>query len=204
MLFLTKSQLKCHSLAGHRQGFRRTFLLAASLLTLFGLSLQTTAQETNWYKVEMILFVESGPEAREAEYWPEDPGQAQMLDAIPLATGSARVQALPPAAYRLSGIWSALKYSKNYRPIRHLAWQQPGLSSRSAPLIAIGEELDAEISGTAKVSLSRYLHLNIDLSLHESDRSYRLITSRRMRSNELHYLDHPVFGAIAIITPLTE
>ena len=30
---------------------------------------------------------------------------------------------------------------------------------------------------------------------------YRLLESRRMRSKEVHYLDHPAFGVIALITP---
>lgn len=31
---------------------------------------------------------------------------------------------------------------------------------------------------------------------------YRLTESRRMRSNELHYLDHPVIGMLVLVTPL--
>lgn len=32
--------------------------------------------------------------------------------------------------------------------------------------------------------------------------TYRLINSRRMRSNEIHYIDHPALGVIAHITPV--
>ena len=174
------------------------------VIALLALNLPLAAQETRWYKIEMILFTELGATARDAEYWPQDPGQPQMLNAVPLAVGSARVQSLPPSAYRLSGIWSVLKRSRGYRPIRHLAWQQPGLPSRSAPLVAVGDELDAEIQGTIKVSLARFLHLDLDLILHQEDQRFRLKSSRRMRSNELNYLDHPRFGAIVIITPVTE
>ncbi len=35
-------------------------------------------------------------------------------------------------------------------------------------------------------------------------RGYRLKESRRMRSKELHYLDHPVYGILALITPVDE
>ena len=34
------------------------------------------------------------------------------------------------------------------------------------------------------------------------DISYRFINHRRMRSNELHYIDHPMFGVLVIATPL--
>jgi len=174
------------------------------VIAFLALSAPLAAQQTRWYKIEMILFVELGDAASSARYWPEDPGQPAMQDAIPLTVGSARVQALPPSAYRLSGIWSALKRSRNYRPIRHLAWQQPGLSSRSAPLVAIGDELDAEIRGTIKVYRSRFLHLELDLVLQEADQRFRFKASRRMRSNELHYLDSPKLSAVVIITPVTE
>jgi hypothetical protein len=177
---------------------------ALLLLLLLGAILPAVAQGARWYKIEMILFTELGAVARNAEHWAEDPGQPQTLEAIPLSVGSARVQALSPSAYRLSGIWSALKRSGDYRPIRHLAWKQPGLSSRSAPLIAVGDELDPEIQGTIKLSRQRFLHLDVDLVLREANQSYRLKSSRRMRTNELHYLDHPTIGVIAIATPLTQ
>jgi hypothetical protein len=32
---------------------------------------------------------------------------------------------------------------------------------------------------------------------------YRLVTSRQARSGELHYFDHPAFGVLVRITPVT-
>ena len=79
--------------------------------------------------------------------------------------------------------------------------------------------------GTVQLSLSRYLHLAVDLiyqptagptnleSVNETDQAvtadtappaatvFRLQESRRMRSSEIHYFDHPKFGAIALVTP---
>lgn len=76
------------------------------------------------------------------------------------------------------------------------------------------------LEGALRVYLSRYLHLNVDL-LYRERVSYavepegeqagveeiyyqgiRMQQSRRMRSNELHYLDHPRLGVIARITPV--
>lgn len=34
-----------------------------------------------------------------------------------------------------------------------------------------------------------------------SEHVYRMQQSRRMRSNEIHYLDHPRFGVVALVTP---
>jgi hypothetical protein len=49
----------------------------------------------------------------------------------------------------------------------------------------------------------RYLHLTLDLALQPAGSSERYILrqTRRMRSTERHYIDHPKFGVIAVITP---
>lgn len=72
------------------------------------------------------------------------------------------------------------------------------------------------LDGTVRLILSRYLHLETDLRYHEPQgtgllsmferqsaeaQPYRLSETRRMRSREVHYLDHPMFGVIALVTP---
>ncbi|MFQ5469017.1 MAG: CsiV family protein [Gammaproteobacteria bacterium] len=86
--------------------------------------------------------------------------------------------------------------------------------------VKTGASENPEMYGTIKVVLGRYLHLNVDLiykiekqdpvsfNLFEFEQGqindfqpFRLRESRRMRSGELHYFDHPKFGLFAIITP---
>jgi len=78
-----------------------------------------------------------------------------------------------------------------------------------------------QIDGTVKVALGRYLHFYTDLIFvrplpiqaneqvpeEQSDALspftyYRVKSHRRMRSRELHYLDHPLLGILVQITPL--
>jgi hypothetical protein len=71
----------------------------------------------------------------------------------------------------------------------------------------------AYVDGLVRVSVERYLHLDLNLRLHlrattteATSLEYgvpeiRLRQRRRMRSKELHYFDHPRFGVIALITP---
>ena len=63
----------------------------------------------------------------------------------------------------------------------------------------------AGLQGQIALSRGRYLHLTLDLVLDGAatgDGSrYVLRQTRRMRSNERHYIDSPKFGVIAIITP---
>jgi len=76
------------------------------------------------------------------------------------------------------------------------------------------------LSGYVKLILSRYLHLQIDLIYHEMQNDvfdqftndvfieesllpdiFHIQQTRRLRSKELHYIDHPVISIIALITP---
>lgn len=81
------------------------------------------------------------------------------------------------------------------------------------------------LDGYIKIILTRYLHADVDLvyttglsanpttvTPSPDDTTtpinqmtppviYRLNESRKMRSNELHYLDHPVLGVLLLITP---
>jgi len=75
------------------------------------------------------------------------------------------------------------------------------------------------LEGFVTVSLSRYLHMKLDLLYHNPEvylaeqiannqpgetviEYFPLKESRRVRSKEIHYFDHPYFGVIATITPV--
>jgi len=65
------------------------------------------------------------------------------------------------------------------------------------------------IQGRIKLIMSRYLHFEVNLNyfqLHKDDvvteyRSYPVVSERRMRSREIHYLDHPMIGIIVHALP---
>lgn len=68
------------------------------------------------------------------------------------------------------------------------------------------------INGTITLVRSRYLHFETDLVYHNTlpeqkgdihlpTRYFRMQTSRRMRSTEINYIDHPMFGILVLITP---
>jgi hypothetical protein len=68
------------------------------------------------------------------------------------------------------------------------------------------------MEGTVTLSLNRYLHAHVDLLLRRprgidpssglpTTSTYRLQAHRRMRSGELHYIDHPAMGILILVTP---
>lgn len=191
---------------------KRTLLRAAcqtlAAFALLSSPLHSTAQAptTPAYDVELVIFRNAGgggsPElgavtnnAKSAE---EDGESADP------SAPEASFPKLPPERYKLSSIYEALKRKGGYQPLAHIGWTQPATgrdTTRFVSLSALG--LDSGVSGRAALARGRYLHLTLDLSYQPAGDSTRYVLqqTRRMRSTEIHYLDHPKFGVIALITP---
>lgn len=62
------------------------------------------------------------------------------------------------------------------------------------------------INGTIKVRLGRFLHMDALLAFTDpqTGQGFRLTQSRKMRSQELHYIDNPRFGILTRILPLDD
>lgn len=70
--------------------------------------------------------------------------------------------------------------------------------------------VESYISGDVKLIMSRYLHFNVNLQytkpvLNEFGETvsitYPVVAERRMKSKEIHYLDHPLIGIVVLATP---
>ncbi len=114
-----------------------------------------------------------------------------------------------------------LEKSGQYRILHHAAWQQPVTSPDEAHQIRLtnGRTL-AQASSDAPVvdgslRLSREQFLQIDLKIlyyypnsesRESSATDGLLfqVSRKLRSGDLNYLDHPVIGILAQVTEVKE
>lgn len=130
-------------------------------------------------------------------------------------------QALPTNALSLTSQAQQLERSGTFQVLDHFAWQQP-VPPRNQPqhiYLRIGDTLQ----GTLAITLGRYLHTAATLWL-QPDADLTLVTgeneleatqsadakqvyalmnqSRRMRSGELHYFDHPLFGMLVQINPV--
>ena len=185
-----------------RPDFRLLQRHTGALAMFIALSLAAFNAHAQSYAVEMIIFANIDGDDRYSETWRADPGLPDTSRATPISGADNGVVAVGSNAYRLSGIWQVLRGSSQFRPLRHLAWTQRGRSSRSAPELLLGDSPSSDVYGTVRLSRSRFLHLDLDLLLSDDNGSYRLTNHRRMRSNELNYIDHPLFGVLVIATPL--
>jgi hypothetical protein len=170
--------------------------------------------------------------------------------------------------FQLNSIAKKIDSSSKYDVVLHLAWRQPTFDEdKSMPVFVFNGMLKRDptpepvsnpgsqgydfyvngletgpqyywLSGTLKLSVSRYLHLESDLHMklrttrqeviEESPppetggfgsffgmakeptpimierpvlQDYRLFETRRMRSKEIHYFDHPMMGIVVKVTP---
>lgn len=108
-----------------------------------------------------------------------------------------------------------LQRSNAYRVLFHRAWIQPvpDRDQLRPMLIQVGQRIGTgwQIEGFLGVTRGRYLHLDTRLwytpnpppDAQGQDPGYmELREQRRMRSGELHYLDHPKFGVLARVDPM--
>ena len=227
-----------------------------------------------WYQVEIVVFDNLYADT-DGESWYQNPGLPDRSNSIEMIeileedelsatldeeNGTPERQVNIPYKklsddfHRLDGIQRVLKLSREYRPLLHVAWQQPGLGPRSARSVHIqqfeepdlqppdaGDEeafdidamrseeealyddfqvLDLLFDGTIKLRSSRFLHVDIDIAyfpespdndesvvsgiaggLQEAD-YVRLQESRKIKLNEIHYFDHPLFGLILRVSRL--
>jgi hypothetical protein len=254
--------------------------VAALAFALTSLAVLAQGQDA-WYTIELIVFEQIESTGLPSERWPLDPGRPPVDEAIQLAVAGelavtmdeARPQAsvqerrafelLPEDELSLRETWARLRRSRDYRPVLHLGWRQPGFTREEARAVHVRsapaepavrrttprrfERADGglatwieprKLEGTLRLYRSRYLHIEADLLYYRPDAAplplsgpdasgngiadqsltaadvagpeaglarppvlFRMTTQRRMRSRELHYLDHPLFGVIVLATP---
>lgn len=185
------------------------------------------AEDVTWYEIELILFKQGNADSG-TEQWPEDPGSPDwnnLVSLIPTANEQQPYGILPESAWQLQSLYNGLRRSGATQPLFHQAWRQPVVSSDSAARpIYLGPRLEPaqagepapQFEGTLRISVNRYFHVNLDLLLMGANRavpvtepplvasptlgSIRFTAKRRMRSGELHYIDHPLMGALIQIS----
>ncbi|WP_152417604.1 CsiV family protein [Methylophaga lonarensis] len=183
--------------------------LLASWLMFAGLSVAYAQQ---WYQVELVVFENLSPISSEAS--PAMP----MQEAAPLTVDTRNNRIQPASREELSAVADRLRRSSGYRVHTHLAWQQPILGPRQSQAVAVTSDNNL-INGQIRLRRGTYLHADLDLWFMENTgagawsdsgslssanysgpRNPNLKESRRVRSGQLHYFDHPRFGALLKLT----
>lgn len=212
-------------------GYDSDMLQAAikKILLSLALILASFAARAEGYHVEIVIFENLNP-STDGEISQTVLQSPDFSNSIELAGGEEAgnsFKLLSSGFYKLGGIDNQLKSSGKYRPLLHMAWQQPALYGDNARSVHIlksdgGDPGSAggsplKIDGTIRIRASQFLHADVDLVYFIDPRSQSVVNtaapgapaqpassrmreSRRMKLNELHYFDHPLFGMIMHIS----
>lgn len=176
--------------------------------------------ESRWYKIELIVFEQQSPSHEKFRHkgasvdWPRD---VKSLS----ADGGRAYSTLSSAESSLKGLYGRLQRSGRYTPLLHLAWIQPVAKNRSGKAVRISRN---GVNGYVRLQRGDYLHLIIDVNYNsgrydnsipgfdnEADSPsgnsskllYHLKERRRILLKEIHYFDHPKFGSVIRVAPLS-
>lgn len=195
----------------------KSAVIATLALIVGSAGAQQAAAGLQSYDVEVVIFRTLSSNAT-PEDGAKETGAGQQLvlsddessatgaavESAPVATATETFPELAAGKFKLTAITDTLRRSRNYQPLAHFGWTQPGFPRTEAHYMSIDSQAAAGggLSGRVAVSRGRYLHLTLDLVYEppgEPGQRYVLRQTRRMRSNERHYIDHPKFGVIAVI-----
>ncbi|VAW53041.1 hypothetical protein MNBD_GAMMA06-1920 [hydrothermal vent metagenome] len=175
------------------------------------------------YDVEIIIFEDANARYLNSEYWPQN----AIIDVTKNSKAKLHLSKTNKALYKnikpqiLSKEYRRMKNSKDYNVLFFGSWRQTGLEAKKAFSINI-EALTNNHKGTSKnrltgnlrLVLARYLHIysELDYQRHTAtevatetttqNAPLHISNHRRMRSKELHYIDHPLLGMLIQINPV--
>lgn len=174
------------------------------------------------YHVELIVFETLALKGWQEEYWPKRSAsdivpQWQQLPAMP--------QPVSPKVHRLASQASKMTRKKGYNKLFHQAWILEGHPDANQPGFRIevlpNNAYQSRLFGHIDFYKSRFAHIKLNLGLQrripgrvreafaqQQDLDpelmdkywfFQLKESRKIKSGELHYFDHPIFGALVQI-----
>lgn len=178
--------------------------------------------ENQNYQIELIIFSHISESALRSEYWPAYPPQI----ASPRALEPTDLQQIPESQWVLKNEEQLLRRHDN-SILLHYAWQISANDARQGQVVHLQSpetSTDQEIhdlDGSLGIRLERYFNIHLNLrfniplaniaqfnliNIETADNqpfvSFKLNRNLRMRSNELNYIDHPLYGVLIKIVSL--
>ncbi len=153
------------------------------------------------YEVEVIVFENHLTSLEGGELWTRTaPRPAPMFDLAEAVNPTDTA----PLDSPLSTAVSSLQREGSYRVLLHQRWRQSAEEKSASKPVRL-QTTDNQLDGGLRFYMSRFLHVDVDLTLKEkdaNDRGYRLVEHRRIKTQELNYFDHPKLGVLVKITPV--
>ncbi len=168
-------------------------------LVLFSVNSWASSKAPRWFEIELVIFENSDSYWMDSEQWPDDVEPPPFDGALELS------QQKPLKTTRLEGVAKRISRSSKYKLLMHKGWLQSVKPRDEAIGVRLTKTIgENTLDGIVKISVERYLHVNIDLLYqkeNEGFKSYTIKSKRRIRSKELHYFDHPLVSVLVLVTP---
>lgn len=194
-------------------------LTALLFISSLGFNVQAADEETAsnpHYQVEIIIFETLALRGWTEEYWRENP------EFIDLEGSQPPPESLPEDRFMLTEQVAKMTPEKGYRILKHSSWILEGKSEAEAIPIQINvlpeASYESRIEGTLTFYKSRFAHARLQLELERKIPGrietafaqnqhtqvdflpefwrFQLKEARKIKSGELHYFDHPIFGVL--------
>ncbi|MCX7121295.1 MAG: CsiV family protein [Gammaproteobacteria bacterium] len=169
------------------------------------------ASEKRQYDVQVLVFSHLTEKTLQSQTWQSEVAPAFSAPAT-----------LPQAASELAHEKYVLQRNPHYQVLFDGSYTETWTGGQSQVTIPISStRLGATLSGYMTITLSHYFDVHTDLFLTEPTSllkqidadgffsrfdqptfGFHLLQNRRMRSNELNYLQHPVIGVLIKIIPV--
>jgi len=152
---------------------------------------------------------------------PVEPDAAAVSDAAAVPENEFEFRVLRPEELQLTSQYRVLARLPAYHPLVHGGWIQLGLPDSATIPVDLGVLGVANPAGTVRLSLTRFLHVKLDLTYVDTQAAqrapvpapddltelpiaprYHIDAERTTRSGEIHYFDHPAFGVLIKVTPV--
>lgn len=192
--------------------------IAAIIFFLNSTCALAETNEASWYSIEYIVFENNALNNQPLEVWNKEAFQ-MPADAIALepSSGKKSFSSLSTQQQQLHGVYRRLEQLSSYTPIAHGGWVQPVQNKQERKSVSIMHQAGTHrIEGTLTFHRERFLHLKVDLQLSEmlplainynyaadtttsASTLYRLQETRRIKTSQSNYFDHPRFGVLAIV-----
>lgn len=175
---------------------------------------------TSWareYAVELIVFTQSTAAENTDAFKTATNRVAEKLQTFEKLTTQSQFVApnTPPA--RLAHLARALQNS-GHTILKSSYWVQPANHYGTAPLVSVGDELSALPDGFIRVYRTALILADVELhyappstgidsfgasrfATGDNPPHYFIAEKRRLKFGEIHYFDHPNFGAILAVWP---
>jgi len=184
----------------------RFILIPLLLISNLAFSAPKPGQSNPIYEIEILVFKSMREDLAGDETWVR---KGPPVDTTVLGNALI-IGGAPPRKSSLSLAAEKMASGNSYRVLSHKRWIQSAEPKLDAQPVRVqtAEGASIQLDGTIKFYMSRFLHLDVNLSMQDlisgaygSDNpadvnTYSIKEHRRIKSVDIHYFDHPKFGAL--------